>query len=62
MVEFKKCQDCKWFSPALLVCFHDANEGMRVFSGMQKACEWINKPMINKELREQYGDNEDNCM
>ena len=44
---YNKCKDCRWFSPELLVCFHDANEGMRVFYGGQKACEWFNRPLLN---------------
>ena len=47
-MECNKCKNCRWFSPALLVCFHDANEGMRVFDGEQKACNWFNKPMLNE--------------
>lgn len=46
-MECNKCKNCRWFSPELLVCFHDANEGMRVFNGEQKACEWFNRPLLN---------------
>lgn len=42
-----KCKNCKWFSPSILACFHNANEGMRVFDGETKACDWFNKPQIN---------------
>ena len=61
-MESNICKNCRWWSPTLLVCFHDANEGIRVLDGNQKACEWINKAPISKELKEYYGYNEDNCV
>ena len=49
----KCCKDCKWYSSALLVCFHMANEGMRVFSGNQKACKWFNQPQLDNNEDEE---------
>ena len=45
-MEKNKCKDCKWWTPAILVCFHNANECMRVFDGDQKACDWFNKLLL----------------
>ena len=32
-MENRKCKDCMWWSPSILACFYNANEGMRVFDG-----------------------------
>ena len=29
-MENRKCKDCKWWSPTILACFYDANEGMKI--------------------------------
>ena len=51
-MENRKCKDCIWWSPSILACFYDANEGMRVFVGNQKACQWWNKPQNYDNLNE----------
>ena len=51
-MENRKCKDCKWWSPAILACFHNANEGIRVFDGDQKACQWWNEPQNYEYLDE----------
>lgn len=51
-MENRKCKDCKWWSPTILVCFHNENEGIRIFNGDQKACQWWNKPQTCEYLDE----------
>lgn len=41
-MENNTCKDCKWFSSALFVCWHEANEGIRAFEH-SKACKYFNK-------------------
>lgn len=38
----EKCKDCVWYSSALFVCFHEDNEGRRVFDD-STACNNIKK-------------------
>ena len=51
-MEDRKCKDCKWWSPSILVCFHNANEGIRIFDGDTKACQWWNEPQNYEYLDE----------
>lgn len=40
----KTCKNCTYYSGALMVCFNEANEGIRVFNPDNQTCRYF-KPI-----------------
>ena len=44
----KCCKNCKWHGAAIMVCFCESNEGIRVFNPTEQTCKYFEE-YINNE-------------